>query len=302
MNTDVRVSKLEERVQRSEKDLDIIHQKLSPILSGPGLGKSVNDLSPVPGRFQVYVNGSPYESLHEGNGVLTMTFDAKGDLLVGTGADAYDNLAVGADGTFLTALASETLGINWHNFRLLNDISASITADQDNWAPTGIATASVIRVTTDASRNITGITTGVDGRILVLLNVGANNFVLKDDTTSTAANRFQLNGDVTVRADNGCAIWYDATSSRWRVWTGGGSSSPLTTKGDIYTYDTADQRLPVGTDGYILKADSSAATGLAWGTIGLAAFPYHDESLTDGASNFIFAGGDIVTVVGVPNP
>lgn len=27
----------------------------------------------------------------------------------------------------------------------------------------------------------------------------------------------------------------------------------------------------------------------------------HDESLTDGSSNFIFAGGDVVTVVGVPN-
>lgn len=30
-------------------------------------------------------------------------------------------------------------------------------------------------------------------------------------------------------------------------------------------------------------------------------FPFHDESLTDGNSNFIFAAGDIVTVVGVPN-
>ena len=27
----------------------------------------------------------------------------------------------------------------------------------------------------------------------------------------------------------------------------------------------------------------------------------HDESLTDGAGNFIFAGGDIITVVGVAN-
>jgi len=41
---------------------------------------------------------------------------------------------------------------------------------------------------------------------------------------------------------------------------------PLTTKGDIFTYDTGQQRLAVGTDGYFLKADSSTATGLAWGT------------------------------------
>lgn len=33
----------------------------------------------------------------------------------------------------------------------------------------------------------------------------------------------------------------------------------------------------------------------------IAASLTHSESLTDGNSNFIFAGGDIVTVVGVPN-
>lgn len=44
----------------------------------------------------------------------------------------------------------------------------------------------------------------------------------------------------------------------------GASSSPLTTKGDIYTYSTVDARLAVGTDGYVLAADSSEATGLKW--------------------------------------
>lgn len=42
--------------------------------------------------------------------------------------------------------------------------------------------------------------------------------------------------------------------------------SPLTTKGDLFTYSTADDRLPVGTDGLCLKALSSASTGLTWDT------------------------------------
>jgi hypothetical protein len=48
---------------------------------------------------------------------------------------------------------------------------------------------------------------------------------------------------------------------------GGGTASPLTTKGDLYTYDGAtDERLGVGTDGQVLTADSAEATGLKWAT------------------------------------
>jgi len=46
--------------------------------------------------------------------------------------------------------------------------------------------------------------------------------------------------------------------------SGGGTTRPLTTKGDIWTYSTLDARLPVGTNGFVLKADSSEATGLKW--------------------------------------
>lgn len=48
---------------------------------------------------------------------------------------------------------------------------------------------------------------------------------------------------------------------------GGGTTSPLTTQGDLYTYGTGDTRLPVGTDGQVLVADSGQVTGLNWATL-----------------------------------
>jgi len=59
-----------------------------------------------------------------------------------------------------------------------------------------------------------------------------------------------------------------------------GISSPLTTKGDLYTYDSADQRLPVGSDGQALIADSSEATGLRWGTVSADNMATADLTLT----------------------
>jgi hypothetical protein len=55
------------------------------------------------------------------------------------------------------------------------------------------------------------------------------------------------------------------SGSSWVVKSGG--SSPLTTKGDLYTYSTTDTRLGVGTNGQLLAANSSTATGLEWQTV-----------------------------------
>jgi hypothetical protein len=52
-------------------------------------------------------------------GALTLTntmataIDAKGDLVVGTGADAFSKLGVGANGTVLTAASGEATGLSW---------------------------------------------------------------------------------------------------------------------------------------------------------------------------------------------
>jgi hypothetical protein len=137
--------------------------------------------------------------------------------------DSSGNIVV-IDIAAITALAT--------TFSLTGDISpAQITADQDDYNPTGLSTASVLRLSADAPRNITGLQGGSDGRVLIVMNVGAQNIVLKDDSaSSTAANRFALTADITMTPDMSVILLYDSTSSRWRASgggaSGGGTSSP----------------------------------------------------------------------------
>ena len=95
---------------------------------------------------------------------------------------------------------------------------AQIGSNQDNYSPTGLNKAHTLRLSTDASRDITGITGGADGRVLFIFNVGGFNIVLKNDVTSTAANRFLFPADITLAPNEGIGLMYDETSDRWRCF------------------------------------------------------------------------------------
>lgn len=94
---------------------------------------------------------------------------------------------------------------------------SQITSNQDNWAP---GVGMFMRVSSDASRNVTGRSAGQAGEFSYVWNVGSNDIVLvHESASSTAANRFTNSGgaDITLAAGRCALMQYDTTSSRWRV-------------------------------------------------------------------------------------
>jgi len=60
---------------------------------------------------------------------------------------------------------------------------------------------------------------------------------------------------------------YQTDGSSWTTWaTLSSGGSTLTTKGDLLGYGTGLDRLPVGTNGQVLTADSAQTLGIKWGT------------------------------------
>jgi hypothetical protein len=100
------------------------------------------------------------------------------------------------------------------------EISPTALEDNtDNWNPTGLSSSRYIRAAASAAYNLTGISAQSNGTEIVLWNGGSHTITLKNDVTSTAANRFLTPGaaDYALTQYKGVLIRYDGTSSRWVV-------------------------------------------------------------------------------------
>jgi len=85
---------------------------------------------------------------------------------------------------------------------------------------------------------------------------------------TTTARDAALTGSILV---DGMVSYTPATGLMYyngTAWTavGGGSTSPLTTKGDVWGYSTTNARIPVGSNNQVLTADSTQTLGVKWAT------------------------------------
>jgi len=95
------------------------------------------------------------------------------------------------------------------------------------------------------------------------------------DTTTKNLNPSTTLGDIEYRsssANTNTRLGIGTTGQVLTVsggvpaWASPSDQTPLTTKGDIFTFTTVDARLGVGANGTVLTADSAESSGLKWAT------------------------------------
>lgn len=119
---------------------------------------------------------------------------------------------------------------------------SSLSADQNDYNPTGLSSAAILRLTSSTAIAITGLQGGVSGRLLIVHNIGSNTITLSNaSTSSSAANRFLFGANRSITADGAIALIYDATSSRWRelVTASSGAASTAGTYHIFHPYEAS---------------------------------------------------------------
>lgn len=192
---------------------------------------------------------------------------AKGDLIVYDGANSVA-FGVGADGKLLMADSSSPSGLSWFTLPVTTFSSIS--------PMTTLGDIVIYGSSGDARLGI-----GTDGQVLMADSTDPNG--IKWATPSSFTLPTTTKGDVIVHdgsdnirlavGTNGYVLTADSTTASGVKWAAVSASTfdgiaPTTTKGDIIVYDGGtNTRLPVGTNGQVLKADSTDAEGMVWSTL-----------------------------------
>jgi hypothetical protein len=140
-------------------------------------------------------------------------------------------------------------------------LGGSATAKTASYTLVAADAGTVVSVNSTSATTIT-VNTGLfsAGDTVTIQNWGSGLVTITAGTATvnTAGSLIvpQYDGGVLYFTSTSAAIYFDFVQA--------GAVSPLTTKGDLYTFGSSDTRIGVGANDTVLTADSSTATGLKW--------------------------------------
>jgi hypothetical protein len=210
-------------------------------------------------------------------GIPASDFDAKGDILVGTGDGTYDNLPVGTNGQVLKANSAEATGVEW-----ADETGGGGAVDSVN-GQTGVVVLNAGHVGAQpADGDLTAI---------AALTATTDNVIQSVGSAWASRTPAQLKATLAlVKGDVGLGNVDNTSDANKPVSTATQTALDLkideslaAAKGDIFTATANDTPaiLTVGTNNQFLRADSGEATGLRWDTLDASDLPTHTHDTAD---------------------
>jgi hypothetical protein len=153
--------------------------------------------------------------------------------------------------------------------------------------------ANTVKVRDASSSGVPSDKAVADGQILIGDGTGFTAAAPSSDISMTNAGVVtvtKIQGQAVTSTDptNDQYMKYSTASNEWQMVSVVGDDK-LTTKGDLLVYNTVDSetRLPVGTNDYVLTANSSATNGVDWQAVTVADAAITNAKLANMAANTV---------------
>lgn len=210
------------------------------------------------------------EFLHETSSITMQFTDDAG--IPGTIPFFYAT-RVGSDTLDIELRATNSIGLVSGTVQLLGESNVldggvylynalsppQLTSNQDDYSPTLMSLAALLRLTTSALWSISGFATGSNGRYLDVTNIGTSGILfLNESGSSIAANRFKFGYNILLPAGESLHLLYDGGSARWRALNGFLYADSSVTSGLNLSTST------VWYDDFIAPPGSSTANNGEW--------------------------------------
>ena len=150
--------------------------------------------------------------LNMSGGVLSV-LSIPGNTVLGSMA-LQDESNVNILGGFIRATTLEAAG----QFALSGRLAVTLAGDVNDWAPNNLSW-STLAVSVSADRTVTGLTGGMPGRIISMINVGPNGVIklINESPSSQPQNRFKFPTQVNLGVNDSVMLHYDIGFQRWTV-------------------------------------------------------------------------------------